>query len=103
MRIRIIKVNKIIFLALTSLILNGCSQAVTTQPPIPKVVELPKVNSKPVATKAIDWSKIDKPNNLIVDNFPKKVTQRYQIDDVIMQAVMSASKVSKEQANLRDH
>ena len=98
MRIRIIKVNKIIFLALTSLILNGCSQAVTTQPPIPKVVELPKVNSKPVATKAIDWSKIDKPNNLIVDNFPKKVTQRYQIDDVMMQAVMSDSKVSKEQA-----
>lgn len=98
MRIRIIKVNKIIFLALTSLILNGCSQAVTTQPPIPKVVELPKVNSKPVTTKAIDWSKIDKPNNLIVDNFPKKVTQRYQIDDVIMQAVMSDSKVSKEQA-----
>ncbi|MGM8889973.1 hypothetical protein ACS8FA_03845 [Psychrobacter sp. 1Y1] len=90
--------NKIIFLALTSLILNGCSQAVTTQPPIPKVVELPKVNSKPVTTKAIDWSKIDKPNNLIVDNFPKKVTQRYQIDDVIMQAVMSDSKVSKEQA-----
>ena len=98
MRIRIIKVNKIIFLALTSLILNGCSQAITTQPPIPKVVELPKVNSKPVTTKAIDWSKIDKPNNLIVDNFPKKVTQRYQIDDVIMQAVMSDSKVSKEQA-----
>ena len=98
MRIRIIKVNKIIFLALTSLILNGCSQAVTTQPPIPKVVELPKVNSKPVTMKAIDWSKIDKPNNLIVDNFPKKVTQRYQIDDVMMQAVMSDSKVSKEQA-----
>ena len=98
MRIRIIKVNKIIFLALTSLILNGCSQAVTTQPPIPKVVELPKVNSKPVTTKAIDWSKIDKPNNLIVDNFPKEVIQRYQIDDVMMQAVMSDSKVSKEQA-----
>lgn len=98
MRIRIIKVNKIIFLALTSLILNGCSQAVTTQPPIPKVVELPKVNSKPVTMKAIDWSKIDKPNNLIVDNFPKEVIQRYQIDDVMMQAVMSDSKVSKEQA-----
>ena len=98
MRIRIIKVNKIIFLALTSLILNGCSQAITTQPPIPKVVELPKVNSKPVTTKAIDWSKIDKPNNFIVNNFPKKVTQRYQIDDVMMQAVMSDSKVSKEQA-----
>jgi len=91
-------VNKIIFLALTSLILNGCSQAVTTQPPIPKVVELPKVNSKPVTMKAIDWSKIDKPNNLIVDNFPKEVIQRYQIDDVMMQAVMSDSKVSKEQA-----
>ena len=90
--------NKIIFLALTSLILNGCSQAVTTQPPIPKVVELPKVNSKPVTMKAIDWSKIDKPNNLIVDNFPKEVIQRYQIDDVMMQAVMSDSKVSKEQA-----
>lgn len=90
--------NKIIFLALTSLILNGCSQAITTQPPIPKVVELPKVNSKPVTTKAIDWSKIDKPNNFIVNNFPKKVTQRYQIDDVMMQAVMSDSKVSKEQA-----
>lgn len=98
MRIRIIKVNKIIFLALTSLILNGCSQAVTTQPPIPKVVELPKVNSKPVTMKAIDWSKIDKPNNLIVNNFPKEVIQRYQIDDVMMQAVMSDSKVSKEQA-----
>ena len=98
MRIRIIKVNKIIFLALTSLILNGCSQAVTTQPPIPKVVELPKVNSKPVTIKAIDWSKIDKPNNLIVDNFPKEVTQRYQIDDVMMQSFMSDSKVSKEQA-----
>ena len=98
MRIRIIKVNKIIFLALTSLILNGCSQAVTTQPPIPKVVELPKVNSMPVTMKAIDWSKIDKPNNLIVDNFPKEVIQRYQIDDVMMQAVMSDSKVSKEQA-----
>ena len=98
MRIRIIKVNKIIFLALTSLILNGCSQAITTQPPIPKVVELPKVNSKPVTMKAIDWSKIDKPNNLIVDNFPKEVIQRYQIDDVMMQAVMSDSKVSKEQA-----
>lgn len=98
MRIRIIKVNKIIFLALTSLILNGCSQAVTTQPPIPKVVELPKVNSKPVTMKAIDWSKIDKPNNLIVDNFPKEVTQRYQIDDVMMQSFMSDSKVSKEQA-----
>ncbi len=90
--------NKIIFLALTSLILNGCSQAVTTQPPIPKVVELPKINSKPVTTKAIDWSKIDKPNNLIVDNFPKEVTQRYQIDDVMMQSLMSDSKVSKEQA-----
>lgn len=90
--------NKIIFLALTSLILNGCSQAVTTQPPIPKVVELPKVNSKPVTMKAIDWSKIDKPNNLIVDNFPKEVTQRYQIDDVMMQSFMSDSKVSKEQA-----
>ena len=98
MRIRIIKVNKIIFLALTSLILNGCSQAITTQPPIPKVVELPKVNSKPVTMKAIDWSKIDKPNNLIVDNFPKEVTQRYQIDDVMMQSFMSDSKVSKEQA-----
>ena len=98
MRIRIIKVNKIIFLALTSLILNGCSQAVTTQPPIPKVVELPKVNSKPVTIKAIDWSKIDKPNNLIVDNFPKEVTQRYQIDDVMMQSFMSDSKVSEEQA-----
>ena len=98
MRVRIIKVNKTIFLALMSLILSGCSQAVTTQPPIPKVVELPKINSKPVTTKAIDWSKIDKPNNLIVDNFPKKVTQRYQIDDVMMQAVMSDSKVSKEQA-----
>lgn len=98
MRIRIIKVNKIIFLALTSLILNGCSQAVTTQPPIPKVVELPKVNSKPVTIKAIDWSKTDKPNNIIVDNFPKKVTQRYQIDDVMMQSFMSDSKVSKEQA-----
>lgn len=98
MRIRIIKVNKIIFLALTSLILNGCSQAVTTQPPIPKVVELPKVNSKPVTMKAIDWSKIDKPNNLIVDNFPKEVIQRYQIDDVMMQSFMSDSKVSKEQA-----
>ena len=83
---------------MTSLILNGCSQAVTTPPPIPKVVELPKVDSKPVTIKAIDWSKIDKPNNLIVDNFPKKVTQRYQIDDVMMQAVMSDSKVSKEQA-----
>ncbi len=83
---------------MTSLILNGCSQAVTTQPPTPKVVELPKVHSKLVTTKAIDWSKIDKPNNLIVDNFPKKVTQRYQIDDVIMQAVMSDSEVSKEQA-----
>jgi len=91
-------VNKIIFLALTSLILNGCSQTATTHLPIPKVVELPKVNSKPVTMKAIDWSKIDKPNNLIVDNFPKKVTQRYQIDDVMMQAVMSDSKVSKEQA-----
>lgn len=90
--------NKIIFLALTSLILNGCSQAITTQPPISKVVELSKVNSKPVTIKAIDWSKIDKPNNIIVDNFPKKVTQRYQINDVIMQAVMSDSKVSKEQA-----
>ena len=98
MRIRIIKVNKIIFLALTSLILNGCSQTATTHLPIPKVVELPKVNSKPVTMKAIDWSKIDKPNNLIVDNFPKEVTQRYQIDDVIIQAVMSDSKVSKEQA-----
>ena len=98
MRVRIIKVNKTIFLALMSLILSGCSQAVTTQPPIPKVVELPKINSKPVTTKAIDWSKIDKPNNLVVNNFPKKVTQRYQIDDVMMQAVMSDSKVSKEQA-----
>lgn len=98
MRIRIIKVNKIIFLALTSLILNGCSQAVTTQPSIPKVAELPKINSKPVTTKAIDWSKIDKPNNLIVDNFPKEVTQRYQIDDVMMQSFMSDSKVSKAQA-----
>ena len=83
---------------MTSLILNGCSQAVTTQPPIPKAVELPKINSKPVTTKAIDWSKIDKPNNLIVDNFPKEVTQRYQIDDVMMQSFMSDSKVSKEQA-----
>lgn len=81
-----------------SLVLNGCSQTATMQLPIPEVVELPKVNSKPVTTKAIDWSKIDKPNNLIVDNFPKKVTQRYQIDDVMMQAVMSDSKVSKEQA-----
>lgn len=90
--------NKIIFLAVTSLILNGCSQAVMTQPPITKVVELPKANSKPVTTKAVDWSKIDKPNNLIVNNFPKEVTQRYQIDDVMIQAVMSDYEVSKEQA-----
>ena len=98
MRIRLRKVNKIIFLVLTSLILNGCSQAVITQPPIPKAVELPKVISKPVTTKAINWSKIDKPNNLIVNNFPKEVIQRYQIDDVMIQSFMSDSAVSKEQA-----
>lgn len=91
---------EMILIILGTLLLSACasSQTKLIQPTVSKSVKTPESMPTPVIKKTIDWSKIDKSNNIVVNNLPKKVTQRYQIDDVIMQAVMADFKVSKVQA-----
>ena len=91
---------EMILIILGTLLLSACasSQTKLIQPTVSESVKTPESMPTPVIKKTIDWSKIDKSNNIVVNNLPKKVTQRYQIDDVIMQAVMADFKVSKVQA-----